>query len=313
MPQITTALLLALALMLSLSGCGDTSSKVVFSTDSGKHPENWKTIHNASAKTNIESCLECHGEALDGGISLVSCMSPAPVSGFKCHATDPVASQPDCTSCHGGLPFGPYGNTAPNRKFAHGKHTALTGCDTCHLNAGSGSASHASASATGGFRDATVTLANNVKAKTAASFGYNAASGKCAGVSCHGGTIDTLSWRTGTVNLSTDCLTCHEQGTAPGNPQYNSFFSGTKAGRNLHALHLNTSLQTVICTDCHNIGTLTDYQKHFGGIKTNSFTAPGNTVGNSGSALPTKILTYTPATQTCGTIACHPDAIWTQP
>lgn len=312
MPQITPALLLAfVTLLFSVSGCGDTSSKVVFSTDSGKHPANWKTVHNASARAAIESCLECHGEALDGGISQVSCMSATPVSGFICHATNPTVNQPGCVSCHGGLPNGPFGTAAPNRKFAHGKHTALTGCGTCHLNAGSGSAGHASASATGGFRTATVTLANSAKAKTVTTFGYTAATGTCASVSCHGGKA-TPAWSTGTLSIA-NCTSCHEQGTTLANPQYNSYYSGTKSGINLHALHLNTSLQTIACTDCHNIGTLTNYQTHFSGINTNTFSAPGNTVGNSGSALPTKIGSYTAATQRCSTVACHPDATWTQP
>jgi len=79
MPQIKTALLLAfLALMLSLSACGDTNSKVVFSPDSGKHLPGWETGHQDSAKSQQETCFECHGENLDGGISSVSCT--------KCHA-----------------------------------------------------------------------------------------------------------------------------------------------------------------------------------------------------------------------------------
>lgn len=303
---------MVLTLMLSLSGCGDTSSKVVFSTDSGKHPAGWQVVHQASAKTNIASCLECHGETLDGGISQVSCMSPTAVSGFKCHATDPVVSQPGCTSCHGGLPNGPYGNTAPNRKFAHGKHTALTGCDTCHLNAGTRSAGHARATAAGAFTPATVNLDPGYRAKTGTSFAYDPASGKCSGTNCHGGK-DSPSWSSGMISLGADCLTCHEQGTAPATPQYNSFYSGTKSGRNLHFVHLNSATQTVVCIDCHNIGILSDYQQHFGGIRTNTFTAPENTVGNKGSALPTKIRTYTTGTKTCGTVACHPDVQWVQP
>jgi len=89
MPQIKTALLLAfLALMLSLSACGDTNSKVVFSPDSGKHPADWIPGHQASAKADIETCVECHGENLDGGISEVSCTK-------TCHLGSSASVHPD--------------------------------------------------------------------------------------------------------------------------------------------------------------------------------------------------------------------------
>lgn len=311
MPQITPALLLTfLTLLLSLSGCGDTDSKVVFSPDSGKHLSGWISGHKVSARADVESCRECHGENLDGGISLVSCMSPTAVSGFRCHATSPVGNPTGCVSCHGGPPNGPYGDTAPNRQNGHEKMAVLTGCNSCHLNAGTGTPGHASAAAT----KATVALSTAFRAKTiTTTFGY--ADGKCSGVSCHGGKV-TPAWSDSLDLVANDnsvCYSCHEQGTAPATPQYNSFYSGIKAGQNLHALHLQSTLQEVHCTDCHNIGILTDHQKHFGGINTNTFTAPGDTIGNKGSSLPTKIRNYNEATQTCSTNACHPDTTWTQP
>lgn len=312
MSQIKSAILAgALMASLSLSGCGDENSLAVYDSEGGgNHPTGWATAHKASAQSNMRGCSECHGEKLDGGISLVSCMSPA-IKGFTCHASNP-SEYPGCVSCHGGTPDGPFGNTAPNRKFAHAKHTALTtatgiGCDSCHLNAGSGSSNHADGAVM-------VTMSSAFKAKTLSTFGYATASGTCSGTSCHGGQV-TPPWSTGTISMSTDCNLCHEQGTAPATPQYNSYFSGTKDGRNLHMLHLNTpnTAQPIVCTDCHNIGILTDYRQHFSGIRTKSFTAPRNTIGNKGGAGPTQIGTYTGTTQTCSSIACHPDTTWTQP
>jgi len=308
MSQIRSAIIAgALMTSLSLSGCGDENSQATFNSESGKHPAGWVTGHNALAMANPAGCGNCHGDNLDGGISKVSCMSPS-LSGFRCHATNPAVTPTGCVSCHGGEPGGPYGDTAPNRKFAHAKHTALTGCDSCHLNAGSGSTNHAKATATGGLSAAMVNMSSAFRAKTLTTFGYDATSGRCSGVSCHGGQ-DSPSWSTGVISISADCAKCHELGTAPATPQYNSYFSGIKAGVNLHALHLQSTNQTIFCTDCHNIGALTDYQKHFSGIGSKSFTAPRNTVGG----LPTQIGTYDGTSQTCGTIACHPDTTWSQP
>ncbi|MFA7403324.1 MAG: hypothetical protein WC007_04985 [Pelobacteraceae bacterium] len=73
MPSITPShLLVAVAAMLALAGCGDKNSNVVFSQENG-HSSGWATAHKTSAKANLESCAECHGENLDGGIAKVSC------------------------------------------------------------------------------------------------------------------------------------------------------------------------------------------------------------------------------------------------
>ena len=310
MSQIRSAFIAgALMTSLSLSGCGDENSQAVFNSESGgNHPTGWVAKHGTSARANPVGCSECHGDNFDGGISQVSCMSPTTVNGFSCHATNPLESPTACISCHGVAPGGPYGNAAPNREFAHAEHTALPaiteiGCDSCHLNAGPGSLDHAKAAPDGGPRPATVTISNAFRAKTLTTFGYDGT--KCSGVSCHGGQ-DTPTWSTGSIS----CEQCHELGTAPATPQYNSYFSGIKAGRNLHEQHIQA---TVACTDCHNIGILNDYQQHYSGIRNNSFTAPRNTVGG----LPTKIGTYNGTTQTCGGITdminCHPGTTWSQP
>ncbi|MGB9080579.1 MAG: hypothetical protein WCD00_04720 [Desulfuromonadaceae bacterium] len=310
MSSIKPSLVIVSALLaLALGGCGDKNNKAVFSPEGeGGHPSDWVRTHKASAWTKVESCAECHGENYDGGISKVSCMSQTAVSGFTCHVTSPVANLTGCVSCHGGLPSGPFGTTAPNRKYAHTKHTALPGigCDTCHFNAGSATLGHATADAAGGRKKATVAGSASFP------FVYNA-DGTCSNVSCHGGKVTPDFW-TGSISIVANdngvCLKCHEQGTSAGVPQYNSFYSGIFSPNgitNLHAFHVVD--QGANCTDCHNIGTLTNYQQHFGGLTTKTFTLPANTIGG----VPTKIGSYAASTKTCNNVACHSfNAKWVQ-
>lgn len=305
MPSIKPShLLIAIATVFALAGCGDKNSDVVFNEGSG-HASDWMATHKTSARANVESCRECHGENYDGGVSNVSCMNPTAVKGFACHFSSPVANLTGCVSCHGGLTSGPFGTAAPNMKSAHTKHVALTGCATCHQNAGFGTANHGKAPALGRYSKATVSLSDSAKAKTiVTAFQYDAASGKCSGVSCHGGT-DTPSWATGSITIAAGsnaiCYQCHEQSATN---QYNSFNSGynTDKGVNTHTSHL---LRGANCTDCHNIGTLTDYQKHFGGISANAFTGAAKTIGG----VPTKVGNYSdsPNPKTCSgmTSPCH--------
>lgn len=305
----------------ALFGCGNGngSGSAALVDSKGQHKADYVHLHGADAQASIADCKGCHGNDLLGGISKVSCMSTDPVSGFRCHVTSPEDDPTGCVSCHGGPNAGgPFGNTAPNRQFAHGKHTLLTGCDACHENAGAGTITHAKASAAGGYNRATVSLAAGVQAKPAAPVRAYNNDGTCSAVSCHGGQT-TLAWSTGVMTIATDCLLCHEQGTAPvvlggtPTPQYNSFYSGISAGsgNNLHEFHLrpttlNASGNPVGCTDCHDGNTLNDYQKHFSGLAGNTFTAPGATIGFSAGS-------YDATAKTCSNVACHPPLPATYP
>jgi len=118
------------------AGCGDKNSGVVFiheGRDAG-HIEGWMPEgHAERALRDLESCTECHGDALDGGISAVGCTAchlggvnsvhppdwtdityhgPYAVSnGFSscasvyCHGANlegVPGSGPSCASCHFG-------------------------------------------------------------------------------------------------------------------------------------------------------------------------------------------------------------------
>jgi predicted CxxxxCH...CXXCH cytochrome family protein len=232
MPSIKTShIILSAILALALCGCGNKNDKAVFSPESG-HPSDWVSTHKTTARTNVESCTECHGESYDGGISRVGCMT-ASVAGFTCHVTSPVANLNGCISCHGN---GPFGTAAPNTKSAHTKHTALpgVGCNTCHLNAGSGTAGHAKASPSGGYTKATISIPTALSTGT---FGYNA--DKCSNVSCHGGK-ETPAWTTGAISIvagnNSICLNCHEQGTTLGTPRFSPVSPWDRSQRELHRL-----------------------------------------------------------------------------
>lgn len=73
-------MIISMALALALGGCGDKNDKAVFSPEGG-HPSDWTAVHKTSAKADLETCVECHGANLDGGISKVACT--------QCHAATP--------------------------------------------------------------------------------------------------------------------------------------------------------------------------------------------------------------------------------
>jgi hypothetical protein len=95
-------------------------------------------------------------------------------------------------------------------------------------------------------------------------------------------------------------------GDAAGKPQFNSYYSGINLDFGIastHKFHLDKTINglNINCTDCHNIGTLNDYQKHFNGIATKTFTAPGMTVGGGS----TRVESYSIDTKRCSNVECH--------
>lgn len=286
-----------------LWGCGKANDSAVTVDQTGKHAQGWLTSHGATFLRDSSTCAACHGTTLSGGISGVSCSSSS-LNGNACHATGPhpvpwpahnqVANQlnlcsschgkglsggpiaPPCSKCHINLPAGtapvagtcischgnpPNSATFPNISGAHNAHVGLgLACGNCHAGGGTGGTNHGKA------------LTVDFLAT------YNAASGRalfnpggnCVNVSCHGGK-NSPPWRGGRINVLRECALCHESGTAPGQPQANSYFSGE------HVKHLiDIGLG---CTDCHDMSVVSGGASHFSGLQTPSFElSPANTM-----------------------------------
>ena len=193
--------LIFIAGILLMAGCSDPNAKAPFSSDSG-HPAGWfPSGHAAAAKADPGACTECHGSDLSGGTSGVACSS--------CHVNGSPYTNTDCTSCHGKPPTG---TVAPNSAGAHNTVTGHfnagvtlpDGCSTCHDGAGSGTTKHDN-----GTVDVAFLTIYSAKSGTA----VHNADGTCSSVSCHGGQT-TPVWLTGTIDVSTQCTSCHSFGTS---------------------------------------------------------------------------------------------------
>lgn len=241
---------------------------------------------------------------------------PFPAGCASCHAvtgTSPVSSAPLCTSCHtGGSPLTlsnctschaepPDGPTAtapyPNKTGAHITHLGLdsagtpVSCGTCHAGLGSGAQAHYDRAKT-----------QVPPGDTAFAAAYDAKSGApsfdnvaltCSNVSCHGGQA-TPDWRTGTLDVSTQCTSCHTFGTS----QYNSYNSGR------HNLHVNA--KGFSCTVCHNTASLA--AGHLSALSTTAMEGPASaTIGGGSTFIPAG--NYNPSTGSCNP-SCHGTKDW---
>jgi len=234
-----------------------------------------QTNHRAYAKANgTASCsnVSCHGAALTG----VSLSGP---SCSTCH-TWPFTSG-SCGSCHG-LP--PTGAAAPDRAGRHAVHTALNSsvdCNTCHSGAGSGTALHQN-----GIADV---IANAVYNAQSGAASFNAAANTCSNISCHGGQT-TPNWFTGSINVNTQCTSCHASGTA----QYNSYHSG----------HHSTHVGQFACTVCHDTTKLAVH--HFTTLNTSALEGPAS--GTIVTAANYNGTTCNPSAG--GLTGCHSSETW---
>ncbi len=198
MSQIkTTICLTALALSLSLSGCGDTNSKVVFSPDSGKHLPGWAINHQGSAKADQETCFECHGENLDGGISKVSCTT--------CHLGSAEAVHP--------LQWGQYAY-ARHKGYVATNGTTSCANSACHGAALTGVPGSGSSCATACHLGGPAAKHAGTWAFYSSHANYASANGiaKCSTSVCHG----TAS--TGVFLSGPSCYQCHLGGVSAVHP-----------------------------------------------------------------------------------------------
>jgi predicted CxxxxCH...CXXCH cytochrome family protein len=131
-------------------------------------------------------------------------------------------------------------------------------------------------------------------AQSGASAFDNSAALSCSNVSCHGGQA-TPNWRTGAIDVNTQCTSCHTTVTT-------TQFNGPTSANH------NRSQHQLPCTVCHNTTALA--VNHFTNLGTTALEGPASaTIGGVG----TGITTYEPATRTCTpsvTNGCHGAHTW---
>ncbi|MBT8340477.1 MAG: CxxxxCH/CxxCH domain-containing protein, partial [Desulfatitalea sp.] len=201
------------------------------------------------------SCALCHGTNLngpaDGGIA-AACVS--------CHTAGSPLVETNCLSCHNRPPDAqaPMGNQHPNRDGSHTLHNALPGvsdnCAICHEGAGTGTDAHFA-----GGNPTPVALSANYNAQSGDA-AYNSTSQTCATTRCHGGQTSP-DWYNGTLNVDTDCESCHTTSS----DQYNS----PRSGRHEFHLAIQVNIQDSKCIFCHDPALLAS--KHFSNLQTTTF------------------------------------------
>ncbi|MEJ2638632.1 MAG: CxxxxCH/CxxCH domain-containing protein, partial [Desulfosarcinaceae bacterium] len=229
------------------------------------------TTSHASAGHQAEACALCHGENLDGGGSAVG---PACTS---CHELGSPLVLTDCTSCHATPPDEADSSVGarPNRDGAHTVHQDYAevrdNCGVCHTNAGANTENHFDTSAPASVQ---ISSAYNALGSTA---GFNSSSSTCSNVSCHGGQA-TPDWYRGSINIATDCESCHAYGSS----EYNSYRSGG------HGEHRRLS-----CSRCHDTAELADPNSaHLSNLATAAFEQDASD-------------TLLPLSQSCQQSGCH--------
>jgi len=246
---------------------GSTGGGTTTPTGSELYASDCQICHNPLASSNIsnrtaagiQSALNSVGSMssinlTSSEIQLIADALPATTTP---PTTDPGTGTgggtPACGTCHA-LP--PSGTTFPNEAGSHAIHTSLNGvgttCDNCH--AGN---DHQS-----GFVDLGFASTWNAKSGPAT----DNMDGTCSSISCHGGQ-QTPVWGVGSINVNTDCTSCHALGTS----QYNSYNSGQHS-RGAHTRQA--------CTACHDQAKLA--AGHFSNLNTTAFEQdPASTLNSS--------------------------------
>ena len=258
-------------------------------------PFNDPTHSGETAATFPANCGACHDVSAPTVKSGPACQT--------CHVAASPLTSLNCTSCHASPPDGgaPAGAAYPNIAGAHAAHLALNSagtaisCDTCHNGLGTGTLNHYNrANARTGANALRVAPGDaafpaTYNAQSGASSFDNSAALSCSNVSCHGGQA-TPNWRTGTLDVNTQCTNCHAIGAAQ--------FNGPTSSNH------NRTQHRVSCTVCHNPTALA--VNHFTNLGTTALEGPASaTIGGVGTA----ITTYVPATRSC-TPSCHGNETW---
>ncbi|HEX9021538.1 MAG TPA: CxxxxCH/CxxCH domain-containing protein, partial [Nitrospirota bacterium] len=245
------------------------------------HPAAWTITvldHGPTTlQTGTAACANqyCHGPALAGVVSSgPSCTT--------CHSIPFNVATIVCGSCH---QIPPAGTISPNIAGKHAQHKALgtyITCGTCHQGSdgASGALLHFN-------RVVEVAFDPAYAAKSGGTPTFSSSAATCSNISCHGGRV-TPNWLSGTLNVNTQCASCHQLGTALGSPQYNSYYSG------LHDFHINQ--RQLVCVSCHDTVKLA--VNHFTTLNTTAMEGPA-------SATLLNALNYAPGASP-GTGTCSP-------
>jgi hypothetical protein len=81
---IVLAAVMAMFVLVEFSGCGTVREGVIFDSETGEHISGWIDKHGGFFIKDTNSCDECHGDKLDGGISGVDCYDNS-FNGVACH------------------------------------------------------------------------------------------------------------------------------------------------------------------------------------------------------------------------------------
>lgn len=254
------------------------------------HAPSWATPsnHGASAKaasgtsSGYGYCDNCHGTNFTNNCA-GACHNPPHPSAWAgvavyTHQNTNESNALICANCHRStagtagcfnntLCHGQVGGTGP----AHPVHMALptpaNACTTCHPS-GAGPS---------------VAIATSYNAKSGAASFDNSAN-TCANVSCHGGRT-TPVWATGSIDVNTQCSSCHTYGTT----QYNGPYTGN---------HNRSNHRSRACTACHDTSRLAN--THFTTLNTPALNNPPATIKAS--------LGY--SNGRCSSPGCHGSESW---
>ena len=229
-------LIISLVMTFSLVGCGDKNDKAVFSSDTG-HPSGWSTAHKTSAKADLETCVDCHGSNLEGGIAHVSCTT--------CHLStlDSISKHP--------LMWGSYGY-ARHKSFVVVNGTQTCANSACHGAALTGVSGSGPACATTCHLGGPAAKHPAVWSQYSSHGNYAKAHGatSCSITACHG--TDSK----GVFLSGPSCYTCHPAGPAGNHPA--EFINS--AGHFGHKSYILTngvaSCWTAMCHGTRGVGTV---------------------------------------------------------
>lgn len=99
-------------LMFLMSACGDPNSTATFDPETSVHPADWLPAgHVGPAREDTNSCGNCHGTDLTGGISRVSCTT--------CHIGSATEVHPEVF------------NGFPWLEGGHGRYVVSNGTSSC--------------------------------------------------------------------------------------------------------------------------------------------------------------------------------------